>query len=133
MCPGCANKLASSKSEVIPEPQCTASAKRSSDPQHFSPQGHEAAKCLMQCRGSPTWAGRGRHAGSAQVRRQVLQVGSLGGPGQGFVMLQQRQVPGMLLEVCGQPLRVYQLQAQLFGSRLDGAKDINTTSSKGRQ
>ena len=44
--------------------------------------------------------GRFAHAGSvSQIRRQVLQVGGGGRLGQGLVVLEQRQVSGVLLEM----------------------------------
>jgi hypothetical protein len=61
-----------------------------------------------------------RHRGVLQVLRQALQVAGARRPRQRLVVLQQRQVARVRLEVRRQPLAVEQLQPQLLRARLRG-------------
>ena len=85
----------------------------------------------------PTWpgvaggggAGHGGHV--AQVGRQVLEVGGDRRARQRLVVLEQRQVAGVLLEVRAQALAVEQLQPQLLRPRLGGSTRASWDTGQG--
>jgi hypothetical protein len=62
--------------------------------------------------------GASSSCGVAQVGRQVLQVRRRRGARERLVVLEQREVARVLLEVLPQPRAVQQLQAQLLRARL---------------